>query len=117
MRTTIAMTVVMIFSTANAEELSPKDYSPSDTAAIRTLSIKQEGKYRNILVAIANRSDAPFNANFSCTLIDQAGGVFDTVSGSANAVPPGQEIVAKTTSFQQTAKSAACRIEFTIPSK
>lgn len=99
-----------------AQELEPRDYSPTTSAAIRVVRLKDigSGSWR-ATVAIANRSADPFDANFDCTLFDKEGQPFDNAGGAATAVPPGQEIVAQTSSFSQKPQKVACRIEFTNP--
>lgn len=100
---------------AAARELAaPSDYSPTDSASIRTIRIEKDGSYHQVVVAVANRSKEPFNANFSCSLLDKTGSLIDETSGSAQAVPPGQEIVAKSMTFKTKIDKAACRIQFTI---
>lgn len=111
----LAKTLLGLTSAALAQELAaPSDYSPTEAAAIRTIRIEKDGSYQQVVVAVANRSKEPFNANFSCSLLDKAGNLVDETSGSAQAVPPGQEIVAKSMSFRSKIDKAACRIQFTI---
>jgi hypothetical protein len=101
---------------AYAQALEPRDYSPTEDAAIRVLRLKPAGGDAwRASVAIANRSSSPFNTNFDCTLFDKDGQPFDNAGGAATAVPPGQEIVAQTSSFSPKPQKVACRIEFTTP--
>jgi hypothetical protein len=101
-----------------AEELLPKDYSPTDRAAIRTVRLKNEGGDNySIVVAIANRSNDPFNANFACTVFDKSGAAFGSAAGAASGVPPKQEVAAETATFSGGASKAVCRIEFTVPTE
>ncbi|MFD1328267.1 hypothetical protein [Mycoplana ramosa] len=114
LRFTISGIAAILCSNAVAGEFFPSDYSPNEDAVIKTLRIEKDGSYRQVVVAIANRSSKPFNANYGCTLLDSAGSPFDATGGAVNAVPPGQEVISKTISFQADAAGAACRIELVI---
>lgn len=105
----------LLASPTLAGDLTPRDYSPTDEAAIRTITIKRDPGYNIVVVGIANRSSAPFDVNYSCTLMDESGDAFGTTDGAANTVPPSQEVVSESISFPEEAASAACRIEFTTP--
>jgi hypothetical protein len=107
----IVAAMTMIASAAAAGEFKPADYSADDDAVIKTIRIEKDGKYRHVVVAIANRSSKPFNANYGCTLLNGDGQPFDQTGGNANTVPPGQEVISKSISFQVDAAGAACRIE------
>ncbi len=107
--------LLLLAQPAMAAELTPRDYSPTDTASIRTIAIKRDPGYNVVVVGIANRSTVPFNVNYACTLIDSTGQPFGTTGGTANAVPPSQEIISESISFAEDAAGAACRIEFTLP--
>ena len=101
---------------AAAQVLEPKDYSPTEDATIRTVRLKDKGSgHYSAMVAIANRSSEPFNTNYQCTLFDAAGTPYDSAGGSAQAVPPGQEVSSQSDSFTPKPAKVACRIEFTIP--
>ena len=103
--------ITLLGAPAMAGEFTPSDYSPNEEVVIKTLRIEKEGKYRHVVVVIGNRSAKPFNANFGCTLIGEDGEAFDSTRGAANIVPPGQEVISKSMTFQVDATGAACRIE------
>jgi hypothetical protein len=115
MKKTVLALIFLSAPAAFAQQLTPKDYSPTDEAAIRTISIKGSGRHHYIVVAVANRGKEPFNSNFACTLLDKQGNAFATASGTAQAVPPGQEVVAESMSFEHDAAGAACRIQLIVP--
>jgi hypothetical protein len=111
----LAVFLCLLASPTAAGELTPRDYSPTETASIRTIAIKRDPGFNVVVVGIANRSAMPFDANYACTLMDAAGRAFGTTGGSANTVPPSQEVVSESISFPEEAAGAACRIEFTTP--
>lgn len=101
---------------AAAQVLEPQDYSPTDTATIRTVRLKDRGSgHYSAMVAIANRSGKPFNTNYDCTLFDAAGTPYDNAGGNAQSVPPGQEVSSQSSSFTPKPAKVVCRIEFVVP--
>ncbi|MCO5152587.1 MULTISPECIES: hypothetical protein [unclassified Shinella] len=108
----IAVFAALFWSQANAGEFTPSDYSPVEEAVIKTLRIDRDDEYRVVVVGIANRGARPFNASYSCTLLDPSGSPFDETGGSASTVPPGQEVIEKSISFTTDASGAVCRIEY-----
>jgi hypothetical protein len=107
-----AALLVIAPTIAFAQDLRPSDYSFADGAAIKTLKIKAVSKKRSVIVvAIGNRGDTPFNANYACTIFDADNKIIGTTNGAANAVPPQQEVASESISFDEPAANATCRIE------
>ncbi|NEJ10486.1 hypothetical protein GR238_34570 [Rhizobium leguminosarum] len=115
---TTAALIATLAGQVAAQVLEPKDYSPTEDATIRTVRLKDRGSgHYSAMVAIANRSSQPFNTNYDCTLFDAAGTPYDNAGGSAQAVPPGQEVSSQTSSFSPKPAKVACRIEFVVPAR
>ena len=95
-----------------AEEFVPRDYSPTETIAIRTLGVKEGKSFGSrVQVAIANRSAGPVDVVYSCSVFNAAGDPIRDVSGMENAVPPGQEVASSTnTTFDGAWGKVACRV-------
>lgn len=96
---------------ASAQELLPVDYSAFEEGSIKTIRIDGDGKHKRVVVAIANHSPKPFNANFACSTFDVSGAPWDTIGGAARSVPPHQEVTAKSMSFMGDPSKVVCRIE------
>jgi hypothetical protein len=112
----VALGSLMTSEAIGQAAFEPSDYSPTGEAVIKTIRIESAGRSsRRVVVAVGNRSGEAFNANFACTLFDKAGDPVDAASGSIQGVPPGQEAVGKSISFEGDADAATCRIEFTVP--
>ena len=106
---------LMVLATpAMSEVVTPSDPYLAD-AAIVTLYLDQDDNRHWVVVGVANRTERPFDANYSCTLADAEGFAAGEASGVARAVPPQQMIISNSVIFAANVESADCRIEFTTP--
>ena len=110
----LLLPLTVLATPAISEVLTPSDPYLAD-AAILTLYLDQDGKRHWVVVGVSNRTERPFDANYSCTLTDAEGFAAGEAGGVARAVPPQQMIISKSITFDANAESADCRIEFTTP--
>lgn len=113
MRVTVLAAFLATIGTAAAQDLEPRDYSPFDEVAIRTIGIKPASMGRSaVSIAVANRADRPFDVMAECSIFDDSGQPVASASAFVLAVPPRQEVfdTALTRSFSAKPAKVACRV-------
>lgn len=108
--------VFILATTVMAGTAYANDYSPYPELSIKTVAIKYDRGRVEVRVAITNNSSQSYNSNFECSLFDENGTAYASVSGTANAIPPAQTVSTWAAGREsEKPMKASCRITLLLP--
>lgn len=93
-----------------AQEMGPKDYSPSEEVPIKVSGVSKGPIGSRFLVSIGNRTTSAVTVQAECSMYDKAGDALGSEAALIQAVPPKSEAVKEVNSFTKGAKAVFCRV-------
>ncbi len=98
---------------AFAQELEPRDFSPTDDLGIRVVSMEPGSiGITRILVEVINRSQAVMSASVSCSLYSSAKQPIGDADGNVLAIPPKSPATKTIMAYKDEVGGAFCRITY-----
>jgi hypothetical protein len=93
-----------------AQDLEPKDYSPTAEIPLRLVSVGDGPIGSRIVMEVGNRTSSPVTAFIACSLYGADKSAIGSDSTIVEMVPPQSEVAHQLDSFTGGVASASCRI-------